>query len=264
MPSKKKQQNIYSSANSRLAEFEANQKVGAFKAARAKLDNRTSLVVAIAAVAIVIVSQVVYFGIGPGYVSPAESAAPSGSPSASAEASNSPLVPPISIAENRSWTGSIEVNGKPLEISLDGVAAPQAVANFIALAKNGFYKDISCHRITNGGFFVLQCGDPNGDGTGGPGYNWGPIENAPADNVYAKGTIAMARAGGDANSNGSQFFIVYEDTSIPADSAGGYSVFGQVTSGLENLAEVIAGGVAGGGTDGKPAVETKLGAITVK
>ena len=262
MPSKKKQQNIYSSANARLAEYEANQKVGAFKAARAKLDNRTSIIVAIAAVAVVIASQVAYFGFGPGLVAPGDAAAPSAS--ASASASTSPLVPPIALAENRTWTGSIEVNGKPLEISLDGAAAPQAVANFIALAKNGFYKDISCHRITNGGFFVLQCGDPNGDGTGGPGYSWGPIENAPADNVYAKGTLAMARAGGDANSNGSQFFIVYEDTSIPADAAGGYSVFGKVTAGLENIADVIAGGVAGGGTDGKPAVQTKLGAITVK
>jgi peptidyl-prolyl cis-trans isomerase B (cyclophilin B) len=260
MPSKKKQQNIYSSANARLAEFEANQKIGALKAVRAKLDNRTSIIVAIAAVAIVIVSQVVYFGFGPGYVTPGDAAAPS----ASASASTSPLVPPIALAENRAWTGSIEVNGKPLEILLDGVAAPQAVANFIALAKKGFYKDLSCHRITNGGFFVLQCGDPNGDGSGGPGYSWGPIENAPADNLYAKGTIAMARAGGDANSNGSQFFIVYEDTSIPADGAGGYSVFGKVTAGLENIADVIAGGVQGGGSDGKPAVQTKLGAITVK
>lgn len=262
MPSRKKQQNIYSSANARLAEFEANQKIGALKAARAKLDNRTSIMVAVLAVAIVVVSQVVYFGFGPGVVKASDSATPSAS--ASAPATNSPLVPPTSISENREWTGSIEVNGKPLEITLDGAAAPQAVANFIALAKNGFYKDISCHRITNGGFFVLQCGDPNGDGTGGPGYSWGPIENAPSDNNYAKGTIAMARAGGDANSNGSQFFIVYEDTSIPSDAAGGYSVFGKVTAGLENLADVIAGGVEGGGSDGKPAVETKLGAITVK
>lgn len=260
MPAKKKQQNIYSTANARLAEFENNQKVGALKIARAKLDNRTSVIVAIAAVAIVIVSQVLYFGVGPGYVAPASTA----SASASAEASNSPLVPPVALAENRTWTGSIEVNGKPLEISLDGAAAPQAVANFIALAKNGFYKDLTCHRITNGGFFVLQCGDPNGDGTGGPGYSWGPIENAPMDNVYGKGTIAMARAGGDANSNGSQFFIVYEDTSIPSDAVGGYSVFGQVTAGLENLSDVIAAGVVDGGTDGKPALETKLGAITVK
>ena len=260
MPAKKKQQNIYSTANSRLAEFEANQKAGALKVARAKLDNRTSIIVAVAAVAFVIVSQVLYFGVGPGYVAPASTA----SASASAEATNSPLVPPVALAENRTWTGSIEVNGKPLEISLDGAAAPQAVANFIALAKNSFYKDLTCHRITNGGFFVLQCGDPNGDGTGGPGYSWGPIENAPMDNIYGKGTIAMARAGGDANSNGSQFFIVYEDTTIPSDAVGGYSVFGQVTAGLENLSDVIAAGVADGGTDGKPAMETKLGAITVK
>lgn len=262
MSSKKKQQNIYSSAKERLVEFEANQKVGAMKALRSKVDNRTSVIVAIVAVALVIGSQVVYFGFGPGMVSASDSASPSAS--SSDEATNSPLVPPASISENREWTGSIEINGKPLEISLDGAAAPQAVANFVALAKNGFYKDISCHRITNGGFFVLQCGDPNGDGSGGPGYSWGPIENAPSDDNYAKGTIAMARAGGDANSNGSQFFIVYEDTSIPSDAAGGYSVFGKVTSGLDNLADVFAAGVEGGGSDGRPAVETKLGAITVK
>ncbi len=79
-----------------------------------------------------------------------------------------------------------------------------------------------------------------------------------------KGVIAMARAGGDGNSNGSQFFIVYEDTTIPSDAAGGYSVFGKVTKGLENLKPIIDGGVSGGGTDGKPAVATTLGAISLK
>ena len=76
---------------------------------------------------------------------------------------------------------------------------------------------------------MLQCGDPNGDGTGGPGYTFGPIENVPKDGVYPAGTIAMANAG-QPDSQGSQFFIVYKDTTLPR---GGYTVFGQVTSGLD-------------------------------
>jgi peptidyl-prolyl cis-trans isomerase B (cyclophilin B) len=88
------------------------------------------------------------------------------------------------------------------------------------------------------------------------------------DNVYAKGTLAMARVGsnvlgaeGAASSMGSQFFIVYEDSTIPADDAGGYTVFGKINSGLEDLQSVIDAGVEGGGADGPPALEAKLGTI---
>jgi peptidyl-prolyl cis-trans isomerase B (cyclophilin B) len=100
---------------------------------------------------------------------------------------------------------------------------------------------------------VLQCGDPTGQGTGGPGYTFGPIENAPADDVYPAGTIAMARVGNDPQSMGSQFFIVYADTTIPADQAGGYTVFGRVTSGLDVVTAVADAGVQGGEPDGPPA-----------
>jgi peptidyl-prolyl cis-trans isomerase B (cyclophilin B) len=132
------------------------------------------------------------------------------------------------------------------------------------LNSKNFYKDISCHRLTTAGIFVLQCGDPNGDGSGGPGYNWGPIENAPADDVYKEGVLAMARVGGDGSSMGSQFFIVYQDSTIPSDAAGGYTVFGKITKGLSGLDPVIKAGTADGSGDGKPAIETKLGAITLK
>ena len=131
----------------------------------------------------------------------------------------------------RVWSGTMNVAGSDLGIQLDGKSAPQAVANFITLAKQGFYNGLNCHRLTTEGIFVLQCGDPNGDGTGGPGYNWGPIENAPADNIYKTGVLAMARVGNDAGSMGSQFFIVYADSPIPADSVGGYTVFGKITKG---------------------------------
>mgnify|MGYP002129564633 CR=1 FL=1 len=148
--------------------------------------------------------------------------------------------------------------------SLDGAKAPQAVANFLSLAGNKFYNGVSCHRLTTAGIFVLQCGDPNGDGSGGPGYNWGPIENAPGDNVYQEGVLAMARVGGNASSMGSQFFIVYKDSTIPSDNVGGYTVFGKITSGLETVNKIASAGVSGGGSDGKPSLEAKLGAISLK
>lgn len=255
MPANKKKSAVASS--DALAKFQAKQNEQAIKQARNKNDNKLALIVSALAILIAVLAQFAYFTAGPGYVAPKAS-------EPKATVSNSPLVPSPALAEGREWTGTLEVNGKPLQVSIDGAAAPQAAANFITLANNGFYNGLTCHRITNGGFYVLQCGDPNGDGTGGPGYSWGPLENTPVDNVYMKGVIAMARAGGDGNSNGSQFFIVYEDTTIPSDVAGGYSVFGKVTKGLENLKPTIDGGVSGGGTDGKPAVATKLGAISLK
>ncbi len=124
---------------------------------------------------------------------------------------------------------------------------------------------LSCHRLTTSGIYVLQCGDPKGDGTGGPGYSYGPIENAPKDDKYPAGTLAMARQSGNAASQGSQFFIVYKDSTIPSDSAGGYTVLGKITSGLDTLmTDVTDKGVQGGGTDGKPAVTTKIDSFTLQ
>jgi peptidyl-prolyl cis-trans isomerase B (cyclophilin B) len=74
----------------------------------------------------------------------------------------------------------------------------------------------------------------------------------------------MARVGGDGSSMGSQFFIVYQDSTIPSDAAGGYTVFGKITKGLSGLDPVIKAGTADGSGDGKPAIETKLGTITLK
>jgi peptidyl-prolyl cis-trans isomerase B (cyclophilin B) len=175
-------------------------------------------------------------------------------------------VPSSALAEGRTWTGTMTINGIPLNFELDGKDAPQAVSSTISLINKGFYNGNVCHRLTTGATFkVLQCGDPNGDGTGGPGYSYGPIENAPADNVYPSGTIAMARQSGNASSQGSQFFIVYGDTTIPSDSAGGYTVIGKITSDLGELkSKVTDAGVAGGGTDGKPAVTPKIDSITIK
>jgi peptidyl-prolyl cis-trans isomerase B (cyclophilin B) len=185
---------------------------------------------------------------------------PSTDASSPAEAS----APAASLAEDREWTGTIDLNGEPVGITLDGAAAPQAVASFVSLARDGYFDDTKCHRLTTQGIFVLQCGDPTGQGTGGPGYSFGPIENAPEDDEYAAGQLAMARIGGDGESMGSQFFIVYADSTIPSDAAGGYTVFGELTSGTEVVDTIAEAGVAGGSPDGTPAIDAVIEGITVE
>lgn len=257
MASKKKQQNIYTSAAKRMAAYEQSQQQVKKDGGHKKRDNRVAIIASVIVLVLVTAGQAAYFAAGPGKDRVSASASPSSSPS-------STLVPNPALAESRSWIGEIEVNGSPLQISLDGAAAPQAVANFISLAKSGFYQDLKCHRLTTEGIYVLQCGDPNGDGSGGPGYSWGPVENAPADNVYARGTLAMARQSNNGESMGSQFFIVYKDSVIPSDSVGGYTVFGQIADGLETVDEIAAAGVNGGGYDGLPTTATNITGVSVK
>ncbi|MEO8907858.1 MAG: peptidylprolyl isomerase [Microbacteriaceae bacterium] len=216
-------------------------------------------------------AQLMYFS-GPGKViaKPTATATPTATPTPTTTApvaANQGDVPSASLAQGRTWTGTMTINGIPLGIELDGKAAPQAVSSTISLVQKGFYNGLSCHRLTDGGFYVLQCGDPNGDGSGGPGYSYGPIENAPANNVYDTGVLAMARQSGNAYSQGSQFFIVYKTTTIPADAVGGYTVIGTITSGLDQLnADVTSQGITPGSSanDGKPKVATKIDSITVK
>lgn len=243
-------------ARERLRAYQARQTVHVHKAKRRRRDNWVAGIAAVVIVALAVGTQLLYFSAGPG----AAKASSSASPSASAAA-----VPPKTLAEDRTWTGTMTINGVPLGVSLDGAAAPQAVSSTVSLVQKKFYDGLTCHRLTNGGFYVLQCGDPAGDGSGGPGYSYGPIENAPSDNVYPAGTIAMARQGGNADSQGSQFFIVYEDTTIPADAAGGYTVIGKVTSGLDQLkTDVVDKGIEGGKTDGAPAVKTTIDSFTLQ
>jgi peptidyl-prolyl cis-trans isomerase B (cyclophilin B) len=251
-----------SSDRERLARYAAKQEIEANKASRRKRDNRLAVLVSVLAIALAVSAQLTYTALKPEPeaivpdVTPTEPSAP---------------IPDVSIAEGRTWTGTMQVGDANLEIELDGALAPQAVASFIDLAGKDFFSGITCHRLTTGGIFVLQCGQSSTTPDGGPGYNFGPIENAPADNLYPKGTLAMARVGSSvlgadaaATSMGSQFFIVYEDSTISSDEAGGYTVFGKINSGLEDLQSVFDAGVEGGGPDGLPALETKLGAIELR
>ena len=253
MASKKTQ--LSKAAQERMKTYEARSNVQeSFKGLK-KRDNRIAILAAVGALAIALGSQLGYAALNP--------ATPVASPSAD-PAVPVAKVPDKSVAEDRTWTGSMELNDGTVSFELDGRKAPQAVANFVTLAKRAYFKGVNCHRVTTEAMYVLQCGDPSGNGSGGPGYNFGPIENAPADNIYSEGLIAMARRGGDGNSQGSQFFIVYKDTQLGSDAAGGYTVFGKVTSGLEVVKSIAAKGTDDGSGDGKPKNDVTIGAVKVK
>ena len=117
-----------------------------------------------------------------------------------------------------------------------------------ALIRGGFYDMSLCHRLTTEGIYVLQCGDPTATGRGGPNFTYG-VENLPtaSEDNYPEGVVAIANSG-TANSNGSQFFIVYEDTTLPPN----YTIFGRVIRGLDIVKMIARAGVKDGSGDGTP------------
>ncbi|MEI7475976.1 MAG: peptidylprolyl isomerase [Actinomycetes bacterium] len=133
-------------------------------------------------------------------------------------------------------------------ITTVGAKAPFAMTSIAALANGGYYDNSLCHRLTTQGLFVLQCGDPTATGRGGPQFTF-PDENLPANtaNNYPAGTVAMANSG--PNTNGSQFFLVYANTTL----APSYTIWGTITSGLDIVKAIAKAGAAGGAPDGKPA-----------
>jgi peptidyl-prolyl cis-trans isomerase B (cyclophilin B) len=174
---------------------------------------------------------------------PAVSASASPSASASGDASASPSATPSPVAVK----GCGDAPTPPSDPqSWD--KAPETVNAMLWLADQGYFDSTLCHRLVTGGIKVLQCGDPTATGTGGPGFKI-PDENLPAESGvnYPAGTVAMANAG--PGTSGSQFFIVYEDTTLPPN----YTIWGEVGSGLDVVTKVAEAGVAGGGTDGRPA-----------
>ncbi len=151
-------------------------------------------------------------------------------------------------------TATLTIGGKPVTVELLPDAAPCTVSSFAHLAGNGYFDATTCHRLTTSDTLkVLQCGDPTGSGTGGPGYQF-DVENTEGAS-YPAGTVAMAR-GEDPGSNGSQFFIVYGDSELPAMP--GYTVFGRVTQGLDVISTIADAGTADGSADGEPKTSVTL------
>ena len=165
---------------------------------------------------------------------------------------------PPDAATAASGTLTLATNCGDISIDLFADDAPATVASMTFLANGGFFDGTACHRLTTAGIFVLQCGDPAGNGTGGPGYQI-PDENLPAEGEanYPAGTVAMANAG--PGTGGSQFFLVYEDTTLPS----GYTIWGQITDGLDIVRAIAEAGVADGGGDGLPAQPIVIETATV-
>lgn len=164
------------------------------------------------------------------------------------------------VAHEGTQSATLQTNRGTIKVDLLTGKAPCTVNSFVFLAQQKYFDGTPCHRLTTSGILVLQCGDPTGKGTGGPGYQFGE-ENLSAFGsgttvTYPKGTLAMANAG--PGTNGSQFFLVYGPSPLPPS----YTPFGTITSGLDVLAKVAKAGSTPPG-DGKPKLAVTLTKVTV-
>lgn len=159
---------------------------------------------------------------------------------------------------------TISTNQGDIPITFEPAQAPCTVNSFVSLAQQGYYDNTPCHRLSTKNYFILQCGDPTGSGGGGPGYSYADelVANDPRLQpcgtaagqpfcTYSGGTIAMANRG--ANTNGSQFFLVYGNSDFPP----AYTIIGHMdAAGLAVVKTIAAGGLASengmGAGDGSP------------
>ena len=139
-----------------------------------------------------------------------------------------------------------------------GSKAPITLTQLSTLARGGYFNNSLCHRLTTQGLYVLQCGDPTATGAGGPNFTYRD-ENLPTEglNNYPAGTVAMANSG--PGTNGSQFFLVFADTTLGAN----YTIWGTVTQGLDIVKAIAKAGVKGGGADGAPNQAISINRVTV-
>ncbi len=164
--------------------------------------------------------------------------------------------PPAAEPSSGTATATLVLNSGTVTLTLDRSRTPCTVGSFAHLAGAGYFDNTPCHRLTTADTLkVLQCGDPTGTGGDGPGYSF--ADETRADMTYPAGTVAMANAG--ANTNGSQFFLVYADSTLPPQ----YTVFGKITAGLDVLKAIAAAGVADGSDDGTPAKPVTITKVSV-
>jgi peptidyl-prolyl cis-trans isomerase B (cyclophilin B) len=179
------------------------------------------------------------------------------------------LKQPTAVDKKLAKTMTINTNCGVITIALDP-AAPQTVTNLATLARSKYFDGTYCHRLTTEGIYVLQCGDPSAQGNGSPG-SWKGYkdENLPANKIltYPAGTVAMANSG--PNTNGSQFFLVYKDTTLPPS----YTIWGKIKTGLPLLLRIEKVGAykvdqASGNAyytgDGYPVQPIEIKSVTVR
>ena len=157
------------------------------------------------------------------------------------------VAPAQKLPKKLARTFTFETNCGNIVITTVGAKAPITITQLSTLAKRGYFDNSLCHRLTTQGLYVLQCGDPTATGSGGPNFTYGD-ENLPTAtaNNYPAGTVAMANSG--PGTNGSQFFLVFADTTLGAN----YTIWGTITQGLDIVKAIAKAGVKGGGADGTP------------
>jgi len=191
-------------------------------------------IVGLAGAAVLVGAAVIAFGNPFGTPTPSGSAAASGSGSVSSYGDGTcPASQPAELPANESRLITIATDLGDIVIRVDGALSPIAAGNFVALAECEYYDGVVFHRtaaLSDGIPFVIQGGDPDGTGRGGPGYT---IKDEPVTTSYQRGTVAMARSQG-VDTQGSQFFIVLDDRAAPVlSSANTYAIFGEVLSGMD-------------------------------
>ncbi|MFE3327163.1 peptidylprolyl isomerase [Streptomyces sp. NPDC059176] len=237
------------------------------EAARKKAKRRNTIIASVLAV-VLAAGAAAYASVGLSDDGGSDSGARDSSAAATPSPSESSVPEPkMAIDQKAGYTMSLKTTQGDVVVRMDAAKTPHTVNSFKHLADKGYFDNTKCHRLTTQGIFVLQCGDPKGDGTGGPGYTI-PDENLTAlgkagsdGNVtYPAGTVAMANTG-QPHSGGSQFFLVYEDSKLPPS----YTPFGTIdAAGLKAVKDVAEAGVDGGAADGAPkkAVLVKKAAVS--
>jgi cyclophilin family peptidyl-prolyl cis-trans isomerase len=185
--------------------------------------------------------------------SPSGSTSAQGAASVASGAKQFSAPPPMTIDPSKHYTATIDTSMGTMKADLFASDAPNTVNNFVFLAQQGFYNEVTFHRVIKD--FMIQTGDPTGTGTGGPGYRF---NDEPVKRPYTRGTLAMANAG--PNTNGSQFFIVHKDAQLPPS----YTIFGQLTDGLDVLDKIATTptGAGKGGPD-TPRAPVTINSITI-
>jgi cyclophilin family peptidyl-prolyl cis-trans isomerase len=183
-----------------------------------------------------------------------EAIATAGKPAGDSADSNSKQPPVMQIDKSKTYSAIIKTSEGDIAIDLDAKKVPITVNNFVALAKQKFYDGTVFHRVMKD--FMIQGGDPNGDGSGGPGYKFADESLA---GKYTRGSVAMANSG--PNTNGSQFFIIHKDYDLPNS----YVIFGHVSSGLDAVDKIAEAKVTdnGAGEKSKPVKPVVMDSVQI-
>jgi peptidyl-prolyl cis-trans isomerase B (cyclophilin B) len=260
------------------------ERVQAKIAKQRKAQQKRRRVAILTAVAVVVVGGGIAWGVVAASSSspskPAAASSPSAAPSASASSSAQSVgykasgtaaknvgIPTYDAAAAAApYTATIHTNRGDIVFTALTTKAPYTTFSFEYLAGKNYFNNTTCHRLTTSGIYVLQCGDPTGSGSGGPGYqfqdenlNYFGAPDSSGSVTYKAGTVAMANSG--AGTNGSQFFLVYKDSPLQPN----YTPFGTITKGLDILQSIAAGGSdnANGSGDGKPKLTTTIESVTI-